>query len=286
MVNTPFTSIHTPRPDPENNRARSFPERRSSIEDRDFVRVLRLLLCATATFFFCSAAVAQDGADPFAGIEEMVVVGTAASSLFQNQEVSAIAFDEDYLDAIGANDISDVATFTPNLEIRTPFAASNPTLFIRGVGIRDFNANSSSSVAVYNDEIFMNSPAAQLAQLFDVENIDVLRGPQTTQYGRNASAGTIRTIARKPTGTPGREGLGDLRPLQRAQLRSRRGERDRPRHDLDADGGPVEPAGRNDEESLRRSGLCVPDHRSDPEPAARSEPAEPRADPGDPPRML
>jgi len=70
---------------------------------------------------------------------------------------------QDYLDAIGANDISDVATFTPNLEIRTPFAASNPTLFIRGVGIRDFNANSSSSVAVYNDEIFMNSPAAQLA---------------------------------------------------------------------------------------------------------------------------
>lgn len=203
MVNTPFTSVHTPRPDPEDNRDRSFSERGSSIEDRDFVRVLRLLLCATAAMLFSNVALAQDGADPFAGIEEMVVVGTAASSLFQNQEVSAIAFDEDYLDAIGANDISDVATFTPNLEIRTPFAASNPTLFIRGVGIRDFNANSSSSVAVYNDEIFMNSPAAQLAQLFDVENIDVLRGPQTTQYGRNASAGTIRTIARKPTGTPG-----------------------------------------------------------------------------------
>ena len=150
------------------------------------------------------AAFAQDGNDdPFAGIEEMVVVGTAASSLFQNQEVSAIAFDEDYLEAIGASDISDVAQFTPNLEIRTPFAASNPTLFIRGVGIRDFNANSSSSVAVYNDEVYMNSPAGQLAQLFDVENIDVLRGPQTTMYGRNANAGTIRVITRKPTGTPG-----------------------------------------------------------------------------------
>ena len=151
-----------------------------------------------------SLAFAQGaGDDPFAGIEEMVVVGTAASSLFQNQEVSAIAFDEDYLEAIGASDISDVAQFTPNLEIRTPFAASNPTLFIRGVGIRDFNANSSSSVAVYNDEIYMNSPAGQLAQLFDVSNIDVLRGPQTTMYGRNANAGTIRVLARKPTGTPG-----------------------------------------------------------------------------------
>lgn len=158
-------------------------------------------------FIAAPAAFAQsDADDPFAGIEEMVVVGTGAASLFQNQEVSAIAFDADHLEAIGANDLSDVATFTPNLEIRTPFAASNPTLFIRGVGLRDFNANSSSSVAVYNDEIYMNSPAGQLAQLFDTQNIDVLRGPQTTSYGRNSSAGTIRVIARKPTGTPGATG--------------------------------------------------------------------------------
>lgn len=143
------------------------------------------------------------GADPFAGVEEMVVVGTGAAALLQSQEVSAIKFDASYLEALGASDLSDISQFTPNLEIRTPFAASNPTLFIRGVGIRDFNANSSSSVAVYNDEIYMNSPAGQLAQLFDVENVDVLRGPQTTTYGRNSSAGTIRVLARKPTGTPG-----------------------------------------------------------------------------------
>ncbi len=141
--------------------------------------------------------------DPFAGVEEMVVVGAGAAALLQAQEVSAIKFDASYLEALGVSDLSDISQFTPNLEIRTPFAASNPTLFIRGVGIRDFNANSSSSVAVYNDEIYMNSPAGQLAQIFDVENIDVLRGPQTTTYGRNSSAGTIRVIARKPTGTPG-----------------------------------------------------------------------------------
>ena len=155
-------------------------------------------------------AAAQDGGqaedDPFAGIEEMVVVGTGASSLLQSKEVSAIAFSAEHLEAIGASDLTDVSTFTPNLEIRTPFAASNPTLFIRGVGLRDFNANSSSSVAVYNDEIYMNSPAGQLGQLFDTENIDVLRGPQTTMYARNASAGTIRVIARKPTGNPGMNG--------------------------------------------------------------------------------
>lgn len=165
------------------------------------VAILCLILgLATLMQPLVSSAQNLDPDDPFAGIEEMVVVGTGAASLFQDQEISAIAFDAEYLDAIGANDISDVATFTPNLEIRTPFAASNPTLFIRGVGLRDFNANSSSSVAVYNDEIYMNSPAGQLAQLFDVQNIDVLRGPQATMYGRNASAGAIRVVARKPTG--------------------------------------------------------------------------------------
>ncbi len=139
--------------------------------------------------------------DPFAGVEEMIVVGSSAASLLQSQEVSAIGFDSSYLEALGASDLTDISQFTPNLEIRTPFAASNPTLFIRGVGLRDFNANSSSSVAVYNDDIYMNSPAGQLAQLFDIENVEVLRGPQGGIYGRNASAGAIRVISRKPTGT-------------------------------------------------------------------------------------
>ena len=130
MVNTPFTTMLTPRPQPQEvTRSRSFPERDKSIEDRDFRCVARLLVGVVAAILLPSFASAQTADDPFAGIEEMVVVGTAASSLFQNQEVSAIAFDEDYLEAIGASDISDVATFTPNLEIRTPFAASNPTLF-------------------------------------------------------------------------------------------------------------------------------------------------------------
>jgi len=140
--------------------------------------------------------------DPFLGIEEMIVEGDEAAQVADYDDVSVIGFDAEHLTAIGAKDISDIAAFTPNLEIRTPFAASSPTLFIRGVGIRDFAASSSSSVAVYNDEIYMNAPAGQLAQLFDVENIEVLRGPQATQYGRNASAGTLRVVTRKPTGTP------------------------------------------------------------------------------------
>jgi len=136
----------------------------------------------------------------YKAVEEILVTSQAGGSNLQDLGVSVAAFDAEYLDALGAQNIADISQFTPNLEIRTVFAASNPTLFIRGVGLRDFNANSSSSVAVYNDDIYMNSPAGQLGQLFDVQQVEVLRGPQGTLFGRNASAGAIRVISRKPTG--------------------------------------------------------------------------------------
>ena len=142
----------------------------------------------------------DDSEDRYRGMEEILVTGQGGTQNLQDVGASVAAFDADYLEALGASSIADISQFTPNLEIRTVFAASNPTLFIRGVGLRDFNANSSSAVAVYNDDIYMNSPAGQLGQLFDVQQVEVLRGPQGTLYGRNASAGAIRVISRKPSG--------------------------------------------------------------------------------------
>ncbi|HIL80100.1 MAG TPA: Plug domain-containing protein, partial [Myxococcales bacterium] len=134
----------------------------------------------------------EDDGEKYRGMEEILVTAQGGTQNLQDVGASVAAFDADYLEALGAQNIADISQFTPNLEIRTVFAASNPTLFIRGVGLRDFNANSSSAVAVYNDDIYMNSPAGQLGQLFDVQQVEVLRGPQGTLYGRNASAGAIR----------------------------------------------------------------------------------------------
>ena len=134
------------------------------------------------------------------GIEEILITSQGREQRLQEAAISAAVFNDDYIDAIGAQNIADISQFTPNLEIRTVFAATNPTIFIRGVGLRDFNANSASSVAVYNDDIYVNSPAAQLGQLFDLQSVEVLRGPQGALYGRNASAGVIKINARRPIG--------------------------------------------------------------------------------------
>jgi iron complex outermembrane receptor protein len=123
------------------------------------------------------------------GIETIVIIGEKAVAFLEKETTSAVNFEPEFLRMEGIEDISDLSDFTPNLQINTAFAASNPTLFIRGIGLDDYNANSSSAVAVYQDGVYMNSPVGQLSQLFDVADITVLRGPQARM--RNANAGAI-----------------------------------------------------------------------------------------------
>jgi len=143
----------------------------------------------------------QDPSDPWAGVEQLIVTGSAAGDLLSDiaNANSVTAFDSAELEAIGASDISDLAAFTPNLEIVTA-GQTSPTLFIRGIGLNDFGANAAGSVAVFQDDIAINSPAIQLGSLFDVETTNVLRGPQGTGLFRNASAGAIKVYSKKPTG--------------------------------------------------------------------------------------
>ncbi len=133
-------------------------------------------------------------------IEEIRVEGARGKSLVYEQPLSITHFDASQLKELRIQDIRDLANYTPNLEINTAFAASNPTIFIRGIGLKDYNANAASAVAVYQDGVAVNSPAGQLFQLFDVQSIEVLRGPQGGVNGRNATAGAIVVNAFKPDG--------------------------------------------------------------------------------------
>jgi iron complex outermembrane receptor protein len=130
-------------------------------------------------------------------IEEILITGEQGGMLVKDDTVSVISFDAGDLQVEGIKDIRDLSNFTPSLEIKSAFAASNPTIYIRGVGLDDFNANAAGAVAIYQDGVYMASPAGQLFQFYDVENVEVLRGPQGTLY-RNASAGAILLRSRRP----------------------------------------------------------------------------------------
>ncbi|MBW2542116.1 MAG: TonB-dependent receptor [Deltaproteobacteria bacterium] len=138
--------------------------------------------------------------DPFKNtdIEEILIHGEAGTGTPKAAPISVIGFDMDTLSKEGIRDIRDLANFTPSLEIKSAFAATNPAIFIRGVGLDDFNANAASAVAIYQDGVYLQSGAIQLAGFFDEEGVEVLRGPQGTFY-RNASAGAILINSRQPT---------------------------------------------------------------------------------------
>ncbi len=161
--------------------------------------LLVALVFATGPQSVARAQETTDVVDPWAGVEEMRVTGNAVAGLLTDTTASAITFDASDLQDIGAQDVSDLARFTPSLEINTT-SATTPTFFIRGVGLNDANANAAGAIAIYVDGVPINSAAIQLAGLFDTANIEVLRGPQSYIDARNASGGMINTVSAEPDG--------------------------------------------------------------------------------------
>lgn len=152
------------------------------------------------------SAHAQDAGPTDAGVdgdgflERVVVTAQRKSENLQSAAVAVTAFTGQAIERLGIKDVQDLSLQTPSLNIKAAFGAVNPNIFIRGVGINDFNANVSGAVGVYVDDVYLGSPAGQLFQFFDAERVEVLKGPQGTLYGRNTTGGAVNFISRKPTG--------------------------------------------------------------------------------------
>ncbi len=144
-----------------------------------------------------SAAVAVEAA---AQADEIVVTAQKREQNLQDVGISMTAFTGEGLRERGVTDSTDIADFVPNLEIGDPAGAgSQPTIFIRGVGLNDFNTNNAGPNGVYVDEVYISSPSGQSFQLFDIERVEVLRGPQGTLYGRNTTGGAINFVTKRPS---------------------------------------------------------------------------------------
>ena len=132
------------------------------------------------------------------------VITITAQKRVQNLQavgVSVTAFNGEQLKALGWDNSLDVAAQTPGLVATSNTGdTSNIALFsIRGVNQGDFAEGQEAPVAIYNDEVYLSSPGASGAPSFDLERIEVLRGPQGTLYGRNATGGLVHFISNKPT---------------------------------------------------------------------------------------
>jgi iron complex outermembrane receptor protein len=166
----------------------------------------RAVLCGGAAFAALMAAptFAQDApaASPTdqaaADNGDIVVTARRRSESLLQTPIAVTAFSAAKLAKSGAIDLTDIQTTTPNITLKDA-RGTNSTLaaFIRGVGQQDPVPGFESGVGIYLDDVYLNRPQAAVLDIYDVERIEILRGPQGTLYGRNTIGGAVKYVTRR-----------------------------------------------------------------------------------------
>ena len=164
-----------------------------------------LLLCVASPAAAQSPASApQPAADPQADstgqIADIIVTAQRRDERLQSVPVSISAFTADTIRSAGISDTASLQNITPGLVVGKSLSASTP--FIRGIGTTDLGPSAESSVAVYLDGIYLVASPSSLFSFNNIARIEVLKGPQGTLFGRNATGGLIQVITRTPQVTP------------------------------------------------------------------------------------
>jgi iron complex outermembrane recepter protein len=142
-----------------------------------------------------SIAIAQDSADS----GEIIVTAQRREQALQDVGIAIAAFSGDQLADLGVTVGSDIARLTPGVAMSGSSAGQNAQFTIRGVVQNDFNDSIEAPVAVYIDEGYVPFSSGQVFGTFDLERVEVLKGPQGTLFGRNATGGLVHFVTRKPT---------------------------------------------------------------------------------------
>ena len=130
--------------------------------------------------------------------QQIVVTARRRNEILLNVPVAVTAYSGEQLDRQGALDITDVADTTPNVNLEVSRGTNSTlTAFIRGVGQQDPVAGFEQGVGIYLDDVYLNRPQGAVLDIYDVERIEVLRGPQGTLYGRNTIGGAIKYVTRR-----------------------------------------------------------------------------------------
>lgn len=191
------------------------------------MRTYRSLLLASsllAAQAAATAALAQAPAAPAAGgagneLGEIVVTAQRTAESLQNVPLAVSAFGEKDLEAAHIYQAQDLQAQVPGL-FYGKFGSTNSQIALRGVGNLNQSIGGEQGVAVVRDGVVIGRPGAAANQIFDLERIEVLRGPQGTLYGRNTTGGVINMVTKAPSFSDVSAG-GDLLFASYNQLRAR-----------------------------------------------------------------
>tara|TARA_B100000378_G_scaffold27886_2_gene21101 strand:+ start:32491 stop:34830 length:2340 start_codon:yes stop_codon:yes gene_type:complete len=165
-----------------------------------------LLLATTALLGggIAMPAAAQDTTQNYAdapeGLGDIIVTAQRREENIQDVPISVTVIDDGTLEAITASgqDIRALSGRVPSLLIESSFGRTFPRFYIRGLGNTDFDFNASQPVSLVYDDVVLENPILKGFPVFDMQQVEVLRGPQGTLFGRNTPAGIVKFDTVKP----------------------------------------------------------------------------------------
>ncbi|MBD2857772.1 TonB-dependent receptor [Spongiibacter sp. KMU-158] len=131
-------------------------------------------------------------------LEEVVVTAQKRTESTQDIPVAVTGLSGDSLEKMGFDNANDIGAQVPNMQVSGAYGEVQPIFSIRGVSMSDYSSNQASPIGVYVDEAYLGPTYSHGASFFDVERLEVLRGPQGTLYGKNTTGGAINIITRTP----------------------------------------------------------------------------------------
>jgi len=165
-----------------------------------------LALCVNAAIFASVAsvsgsAIAQENADEVVGIEVIEVTARKRTENVKDVPISVSALTPKKLEVLGSSgmDVRSLSAKVPSLLIESSFGRTFPRFYIRGLGNTDFDLLASQPVSLIYDDVVLENALTKGMPMFDIERVEVLRGPQGTLFGRNTPAGIVKVQSKKPT---------------------------------------------------------------------------------------
>lgn len=151
------------------------------------------LMAGIAPLFFAASAHAQQ-------VEEIIVTAQKRQENIQSVPIAISAFTSEDLGKMGVTSTMSIGEITPGLNMSKQVGSATP--YLRGVGTRASNNGVESPIATYVDGMYVGSLLGSILELNNIERIEVLKGPQGTLFGRNATGGLIQVITKDPTDDP------------------------------------------------------------------------------------
>ena len=155
-------------------------------------------LLVSSIFALVHTGSAKAQSNDEAALDIVVVTAQKRTENQQDVPIAITSLNSKTIERANLSNATQLTQLIPSLQVNGVVGEGTPIYSLRGVSMFDFSFNQSSPVALYKDEVYKGNFAIQGVELFDLERVEVLRGPQGTLYGKNTTGGAINLITKKP----------------------------------------------------------------------------------------